>query len=185
MILKPVNVAQLGPDPSFIKLAAEKGGEHWTVVTHFGWGAQPARKWDASAFGLESSSEYLAFDFWKSRFLGVGHGAFAFDALEDGESQTVSFRPVAGHPQVLGTDRHIGQGVYELSGVKWDGSSLSGSMERGKGARWSLFLYVPPGWEAIGLPSDAEVSHPQEGVLQVKFGEGASAVKWKVGFRKV
>lgn len=181
MQLKPVNVAQLGPDPEFFKLDAAKGGERWLVTTRFAWGDQAAREVSLDALGLNPDQTYLVFDFWKSKFLGQAGGKFSFDALKDGSCQTVSFRPLTSHPQVLGTDRHIGQGVYELENVKWDKNELSGTMQRGKGAQWSLYLHVPAGWELVGYPEGATVTTDGP-VVRIKFAEGAMAVDWKAAF---
>ena len=46
--------------------------------------------------------------------------------LRPGEARMLSIRKVQKAPQVLSTNRHIMQGYYELSDVKWNGNRLVG-----------------------------------------------------------
>ncbi|AIE85017.1 hypothetical protein [Fimbriimonas ginsengisoli] len=183
LIVKPASVVSHGPDPEFMTLNGAKGDERWLVAARFGWGDQPARRVDLATLGLDPSRRYLAFDFWKERFLGIVSGEAAYDPLENGGCQVISFRPLADHPQVLGTNRHIGQGAYELDRVHWDGQALSGRMRRGLGRVWSLYLYVPAGWRTA-LVDGAAASNPSPQVLKLTFPSGASTADWKVTFIK-
>ena len=182
MVLKPANMASLPPDPEFMTLHAEKGGENWTVAARFSWEARPDRSVALADLGLDSSKRYLAFDFWKSKLLGVVRSSFAFDALPQGACQVVCFRPLVDRPQILGTDRHIGQGVVELTDVHWDGSTLSGKMLLGSGEQWRLFVHVPADWR-LDSSSPGKVSMVGQ-VLAMTLPEANGRMGWSLTFHR-
>ena len=132
LVTKPLNAAPLPPDPEYFTLNASKFGEEWAVVSRQAWAPKAYESVLLSRFGL--SGPCLAFDFWESKFLGVVSEA-PFHGLKEGECQVLGLRPLQNHPQVLGTDRHIGQGAYELESVAWRGDTLSGRFRGGPGER--------------------------------------------------
>lgn len=71
--------------------------------------------------GLDSHSTYYIYDFWNDSLIGKYKGTDIFrQILRKGEARQMSVRKVVSHPQVLSTDRHIMQGMLELSNLKWD-----------------------------------------------------------------
>ncbi len=74
--------------------------------------------------GLNPEVEYLLYDFWNERFLG--RVRYEFTAVLPAHTcQIISLRPFLGHPQLIGTDRHITMGAVELLDERWDwGKSL-------------------------------------------------------------
>ncbi len=69
--------------------------------------------------GLSEEPEYLLFDFWKQAFLGKTRREYGVK-LQPHACQVLSLRPAAGHPQLIGTDRHITMGGVELKAERWD-----------------------------------------------------------------
>jgi Melibiase/Alpha galactosidase C-terminal beta sandwich domain len=69
--------------------------------------------------GLEPGSDYLLFDFWKQKFLGKVRGEYSVE-LPPHDCQVISVRPDEGHPQLIGTDRHITMGGVEIANEAWD-----------------------------------------------------------------
>jgi hypothetical protein len=137
----------------------------------------------AASLGLDPDAKYLAFDFWSERFLGIVQGEIPFEALHDGACQAISFRPLLDRPQVLGTNRHLGQGAYELEDVRWSGHALSGRFRRGPGRKWSVFVHIPAGWQVDGVEG-ADVRYDQEGrVAILTFAEGSDPAAWRMSFR--
>jgi hypothetical protein len=79
------------------------------------------------ALGLDPSAEYHVYDFWNDRYVGKLKGTDTLrETLRPGEARMLSIRKDKKHPQVLSTNRHIMQGYYELSDVKWTGKILTG-----------------------------------------------------------
>lgn len=72
-----------------------------------------------AAAGLEPGRDYLLFDFWKQKFLGKVRGEYSV-TLSPHDCQVISVRPDEGHPQLIGTDRHITMGGVEIVNQVWD-----------------------------------------------------------------
>lgn len=183
LVTRPASVATHGPDPEFMTLAAQKGGEQWAVVARFGWTEQPEKREPVQVFGLDPNASYLAFDFWNERFLGTVHGQAGFEALKQGACQAIAFRPLLNRPQILGTNRHLSQGAYELEAVRWSGATLSGRFRRGPGREWSVYVHVPAGWRVLRTEPDVKAEANGE-VLKLTFPKGATPADFRVAFAK-
>lgn len=93
---------QLLPVPSFLNPPAPQ-----KIVLDFG------------KAGLDPGHDYLLFDFWKQKFLGKVRGQYSARLLPH-DCQVISVRPDEGHPQLIGTDRHITMGGVEIENEVWD-----------------------------------------------------------------
>ncbi len=180
--LRPQTVGQLAPDRELWMLNATKFGESWTILTKVAWKSSLGTQISLKPLGL-AEGKYLAFDFWKSEFLGIAEGSVRFQSLAQGNCQAIALRPLQDHPQILGTDRHIGQGIHELDNVKWSNGVLSGSMQCGPGRRYSLFLHVPDSYKLAELPTGVVVSQ-EENVIKLTFPETPGRVDWSLKFSK-
>lgn len=70
--------------------------------------------------GLDSTKSYYAYDFWNDRYLGRYPGrAILSQSLRPGEARVMSLHAVTGYPQVLSTNRHLMQGLYDLDSCRW------------------------------------------------------------------
>jgi hypothetical protein len=89
--------------------------------------------------------DYVAWDFWDQRFLGVFSKEMKV-RLGPASCLVLTLRRRTGAPQMLSTDRHITQGGMELNDWKWSEQTgkLTGSFKRGvTGRSFSVFIYVP------------------------------------------
>jgi Melibiase/Alpha galactosidase C-terminal beta sandwich domain len=68
--------------------------------------------------GVGPAHDYLLFDFWKQKFLGKVRGEYSVE-LPPHDCQVISIRPDVGHPQLMGTDRHITMGGVEIANEVW------------------------------------------------------------------
>ncbi len=182
IFLRPGNVAPQPADPEFMTLAARKFGEAWTVVSRFGWTATPASDVKLDQLGLDGSAKYLAYDFWGDKFLGVVSGSAPFHALEEGSCQVVSFRPYLDRPQFLGSDRHLGQGAYEIEQIRWARGVLSGKFRSTPGRSWTLLFHVPDAWHITGSVGGTLVDEGR--VVRLRLPEADGVVDWGISFSR-
>lgn len=181
LVSRTVNAQPLTPDPEFFTLNAAKFGEEWAVVSHQAWADLPAKDVPVSRFGLDPAKRYLAFDFWNAKPLGLVQGTLPLHALTEGHCQVVSLRPLLDRPQVLGTDRHIGQGVHELEAVTWRNRQLSGRFLGGPGETWRMFIHFPKGF----MPSvvqGATIKSIEGEVLELAFEPSDKPQPWTIRF---
>ncbi len=183
VVAKPRTLTQL-ERKDYWSLQGAKGGEEWTVVARVAWKDLPAERVNLGDLGLEPHQDYLAFDFWNERFLGVVRGFARFQPLAQGDCRVVSFRKRLNRPQVLGDNRHIGQGVVELRNLSWKGNVLSGRMALGPGRSYSLYIHVPDGYEATEIAPASAKAERQGGVLKLTFPESERPAEWRVAFRR-
>ncbi|MCF7975699.1 MAG: hypothetical protein K9N55_17915 [Phycisphaerae bacterium] len=75
----------------------------------------------AGGLGLNPQATYHAYDFWNDTYLGTLSGAETLtQTLRPAEARMISLRQKQTVPQVLGTNRHLMQGLVELKDVRWD-----------------------------------------------------------------
>lgn len=182
---KPINMAQEAPDPEFFTLHCRKFDEDWTVVSHTAWANSKAKSIPLAQLGIVKG-KYHAFDFWNQKYLGIVDSKVSFEALDEGHCQVISLRPVLDRPQILGTERHISQGAFDLDAVKWDAAknNLSGTYRLGPGQPWSLKIVVPKGFGlAASEPKNAATK--QDGsIVTLTMPVGNGPVKWSVTFAR-
>ncbi len=75
----------------------------------------------SGALGLDPAKQYFVYDFWSDALLGKFAGGQKFEqTLRPGEARMMAVHEVAPHPQFLSTDRHVMQGLVDLTGCVWD-----------------------------------------------------------------
>jgi alpha-galactosidase len=129
--------------------------ERWTVLARTSGAPDTLRVTD---LGLFAGRDYVAFDFWKKRFLGAFRDTLFAGAIDpDFQVQVVCLRERLSHPQLLATNRHVSCGGVDLESVNWNGEALSGISRVVAGDDYELYLTEPDGWTAESVDAaDAE-----------------------------
>jgi alpha-galactosidase len=168
----------------------------WTVLGLLNWGRNFDWNTDLGArempdeartytvaladLGLDPSADYLAHEFWSETFLGVVSGDFTHEVGAHGHA-VVALRPVLGHPQLLGTNRHFTQGATDLVEETWDEASrtlaLTFRVDAGSAEavpfEYRVRVYAPTGYAVDAAASTGgEVTQDGE-VVTVRFTPAA------------
>ena len=118
----------------------------WTVVGFFNSSRTTAttRKFPLRRLWLDPKKTYLAFDFWRQKFLGDVTGEIEVP-LDPGSVTLLALHEKVGRPQFLSTDRHALQGAVEIENVTWDEDSktLAGVSTGPPGTAHNVSVYVP------------------------------------------
>ena len=128
--------------------------------------------------GLDRNRDYLLFDFWNQKFLGKVRGEYFAD-LPAHACQVLSLRPAQGHPQLIGTDRHITMGAVELKDEKWDASKkeLRLKIELVENYPTTLTIYTAGRTFKESKATGAEMQAASEGeTVHAKLLSGRSGV---------
>jgi hypothetical protein len=96
-------------------------------------------------------------------------------------------RPRTG-PFVLGTTRHVVQGMVDLAEEQWDARTrtLRGRSVRLDGRPYAVTIAVPPGMHPRRCAGDADCvivhAHKNARVVTLSFARTGREVAWEVGF---
>lgn len=136
---------------------------------------------------------YVGFDFWADEFISPFEGRLK-RALPGGVCEVLSLRRMEGFPVVVGTSRHITQGIVDLVEETWDADSrtLRGVSRVVGGDRYELRIVVPSEeWRVASARQSSGKSRKsaqwaQEGAaLRVLLDSTANAeVSWEVVFEE-
>ena len=134
------------------------------------------------ALGLDPGQEYYVYDFWNDRFVGKLKGTGVLqETLRPGEARMLSVHKVESHPQFLSTNRHLMQGYYELSDVKWEDHRLTGKAKVVAKAPFQIVIALngrqPIEGQNLTLSADGQLA-----VLEI-VRPGNETVEWSVGFK--
>ena len=68
--------------------------------------------------GLDPDKEYYLYDFWNEKLVGRYYGSDQLiQELRLGETRMISIHSVEKHPQFISTNRHIMQGLVDMTGL--------------------------------------------------------------------
>lgn len=161
--------------------------EQWTVLARTRDDRAPIPFAD---LGLVPGTDYLGFEFWSRRPLGVVR-----DTLHPGPIdprygvQVICLRPRVDHPQLLGSSRHVTCGGPDVSEVAWNDNRLTGTSELVAGDPYELYLSVPGGYrfDAAEATGARVVSQKREDGMRVLriASETGGAVRWSVRYRSM
>jgi hypothetical protein len=116
------------PVPRIWLLTDDRRAPRRAVIGLFNWSEKELRlEYLLDRLGLSERTEYVAFDYWSDKLVSPFKGKLQ-QTLPAHSCAVWAVRPVADHPQLLSTSRHITQGVVDVLEEKWDADShtLSG-----------------------------------------------------------
>jgi len=188
---RPVDLFKTN-DPMISSLEIKRDFENWHVLSVASWDQKKMlnRRVDLEEAGLESNTEYLAFEFWDQKFLGKVAGELELE-LRPTSVKVVSLREITGQPQIIGTNRHITMGGVELENISWNPAdlSLTGILKGGREHTFSITIYVPSGYklkEASADNTSSKITHLNSGLIRLDIDfRDKSERAFEFGFRGV
>ena len=179
---RPVDLFETN-DPMISSLEVKRDFENWRVLSVASWDMEKMvnRTVDLEEAGLDPDSEYLAFEFWEQKFLGKVSGELDLE-LRPTSVKVVTLREITGHPQIIGTNRHITMGGVELEDISWnqDDLSLTGTLKGGREHTFSLTVYIPSGYklkEASATNTSSKITYLNSGLIRFDIDFGDEAVR--------
>jgi alpha-galactosidase len=131
---------------SVFALPVKRPFAEWTVAAFFNPDLTRTveKKFSLERLRLEPDKTYLAYDFWKNKFLGeVAHEIKV--AVQPGTVTLISLHAKLDRPQFISTDRHVLQGAMELAEMHWneDTQTLAGRSSGPLNTAHNVFVHVP------------------------------------------
>ena len=185
----PIDARQSGNEAEWWLLEIDRPFENWTVLSRLNWekAERPAVTVNLADLGLEPDRDYLVFEFWTNKFLGVKRGSFASPAIASMGTQTFAIRELYAFPQLVSTNRHISQGGVDIVEMKWDEATrtLSGRSKVVAQDRYELVIHLPAGFNAKSAEFDGRAATVvTEGeLIRVAIDPAATGeVSWQIKF---
>ncbi|MBI3819155.1 MAG: NPCBM/NEW2 domain-containing protein [Planctomycetes bacterium] len=173
---------------------SEKEGETRLIIGYFNWFTKgsPIESWHFDDATLRFLADSEKFDFWGNRFIGrYDISKSAGIELPDSSCAVIAARRARPNPFVISSNRHISQGILEISGEKYDDATrtLSGTSEVIAGDAYELRIVIPDmNWQMSQFDaSGAGITQSQEGrLIRVAWKPAATGpVQWKAKFTKI
>jgi len=192
---RPVDMLSSAPkDPS---VYVYKVDDHWSQVIlcnnedadHTLKVPLSGNQADTGSLGVDPQGSYYLYDFWNDKLVGEFKGDGVIEVtLKPYQALSYSLHRKADHPQFLSTNRHITQGLMDLSEVKWDAKALSysGTAHCVKGEPFVVTI-ARNGLELdfATAETEAHIQSHGEQLIQLRLSSHAGGkVKWEIKWKK-
>jgi hypothetical protein len=143
--------------------------------------------------GLNADKEYFLYDFWNNKFVGRFYGSdLLIQELRPGETRMISIHSVEKHPQFISTNRHIMQGLTDMTGLPvWDENkkTLTGKSKVIGDEEYKVVIarneYLPGRCNAVNAKTKMEQAENEHDLVVLSIiGEKSGEVEWTVTFKK-
>ena len=168
-----------------LKVNAKSGV--YDVVAVYNWSEGKSEKVISFAdnLGLDSTINYLVFDFWSQELKGIFKKQFQTVVPVHG-CRVFLIRALSNQPQLLATSRHI-TSAYSIKELEWDStkSIFSGTSQTVADDVYSLFIHIPEGLIVSNVNANTvNLSFKTEpnGVLKVSFQGQKPPIDWTIEF---
>lgn len=148
-------------------------------------------EYDLKRMGLKDNTVYIAFDYWSNGVLPLFKDRLV-RTLPARTCEALAVRPLADHPQLISTSRHITQGLVDVFAEEWKASTLTGTSELVSDDPYELritTLVFKGGFALEGVkvdnPDVTIESKTEEGLVRVMLRSKKSVrVQWTVSFKQ-
>jgi hypothetical protein len=150
----------------------------WDVITLFNWDTQ-TRIVDLDLNRLGIFGPHHVFEFWGQSYVGIAKNLLKSFEVPPFSCRVLRLTPVLSRPQVIGTDRHVTVGYYELPSVSWDAGKhiLQGIAVRPQREEGIIHVFIPSGWKVPDQDLDKSTS-----TIQFKKEFLPEGKSWQLGF---
>ena len=121
LLPRPVDLFETEPARIWL-LTDDRRSPRRDVIGLYNWEDKPVSI-DVSLdrIGLPQETDYVGFDYWANAFMPPFRGRLK-TTLWPRSCQVLAVRPLQDHPILIGTSRHITQGIVDVREERWDGA---------------------------------------------------------------
>jgi hypothetical protein len=128
---RPIDLFQNTP-PQIWHLTDERSGNRRDIIGIFNWDdknpLESRVELETLNLPYDRKTVYIGFDYWNNKFVPPFTITLESE-LPPASCRVISMRPLVNHPQLIGTSRHITQGIIDVTREQWnaDTNTLSGA----------------------------------------------------------
>jgi len=100
------------------------------------------------SLGFSPTGRYVVYDFWNENAIGIFSGKESLTReLDKGEALVYSVKELFNYPQIIGTNRHVMCGMFELNNEKWEEQThkLTFNASLIEGETMNIVIHLPEG----------------------------------------
>lgn len=133
----------LHPFSSLWSFVIEHHGLRWRVMLRVATTPLKAGLLPLENLAMDPKKIYIAYDFWKQKYLGEITSVFVCDALELGSCQVVAFYEKPQVPMVIASDRHVSMDAVSIEAYRCENNILCWNSKNIVGEKIVYTIYVP------------------------------------------
>jgi hypothetical protein len=142
-----------------------------------------------SDLGIDEKKEYLVFEYWSKKFIGVFQSGFEPGQIDPKYNcQLFCIREKQGHPQLIATSRHISCGGYETETLTWQNDRLKGISKLTANDPFMLYVTEVAGYEFINWEfrgAQLISSNVENGIRSFTLkAEKAGPLEWSIDYKQ-
>jgi hypothetical protein len=142
--------------------------------------------------GLHRNKSYYLYDFWNDHLVGKFNGGDILkQQLRSGETRMISIHEAEGNPQFISTNRHIMQGLVDMTGLPvWNSSAgiLTGKSKVVGGETYKVVIalngYHPISAKGKNAKVKIVVSDKSGLAVLSVNADTNQEVEWSIAFKK-
>lgn len=165
--------------------------ENWNVFHRLNWDKKeklPLKPVTIKMtdLGLNPANEYLLYEFWSNKMLGVVKNEFKLGELPVNGIESIAIREVTGRPQLISTNRHISQGAAEIEMMRWEDNSIKGRSRAIVDDAYVITLYVPNGYTFLTAKINGKEAEAKQtgNILKITYlPKETASVEWEINFK--
>ena len=176
--------------PEVLDLKVNSAAGEYDVATETNWRSETTeRSLTFDQLGLDLAGEYVAFDFWNQKPLGVFTKKIDL-SIAPHDTHVLHVHRLQHRPQLIGNSRHI-SGSYSILEQRWDGErrQLAGKSEVIAGEPYTLWFNLPRSFHETGVHVTSASGKPiaatwnmQGSFARLSFVGGDEPVNWRIEF---
>jgi hypothetical protein len=176
--------------PEVLDLKVNSAAGEYDVATETNWRSETTeRSLTFDQLGLDLAGEYVAFDFWNQKPLGVFTKKIDL-SIAPHDTDVLLVHRLQNRPQLIGNSRHI-SGSYSILEQRWDGErrQLAGKSEVIAGEPYTLWFNLPHSFHETGVHVTSASGKPiaatwnmQGSFARLSFVGGDEPVNWRIEF---
>jgi len=189
----PIDANQFGTVCPYWLNEFNTGVDYWNVLHILNWSEKNKTGSAISAInfkdlGLDSSKEYLVYEFWSNQFLGVLKNQIRPEGLAPYGLQSFAIREKINRPQLVSTNRHLSQGAVEIEMMRWESNCIKGRSRMIVDDKYIMSFYVPDGYKfkAAFVDGKPVVGELNGNLLKMSYTPSQTvSLSWEISFEKI